>query len=46
MFCFSGKHGVGKSAMIIEAFNRHNLNWMYFSGSAMDPWVDFVGTQK
>lgn len=43
---FYGKHGVGKTAMIKEAFDRHNLNWRYFSASTMDPWVDFVGVPK
>ncbi len=43
---FRGKHGVGKTAVIIEAFNRHNLKWKYFSAATMDPWVDFVGVPK
>lgn len=41
-----GKHGVGKTAMIKEAFDRNNLNWRYFSASTMDPWVDFVGIPR
>jgi len=43
---FQGRHGVGKTAVIIEAFNRHNLKWKYFSAATMDPWVDFVGVPK
>lgn len=43
---FTGRHGTGKSSIIIEAFNRHKLNWMYFSASTMDPWVDFIGVPK
>ena len=43
---FSGKHGVGKTAVIVEAFDRNNLNWKYFSASTMDPWVDFIGCPK
>ena len=43
---FVGRHGVGKTAMIKEAFDRHKLNWKYFSASTMDPWVDFVGVPK
>lgn len=43
---FVGKHGVGKTNMVAEAFNRHKLNWRYFSASTMDPWVDFVGVPK
>lgn len=43
---FEGKHGVGKTAMVIEAFERNNLNWKYFSAATMDPWVDFVGIPR
>lgn len=40
---FEGKHGVGKSAIIIDTFKRNNLRYAYFSGATMDPYVDFVG---
>lgn len=40
------KHGVGKTHIITDTFKRHNLNYLYFSGSTMDPWVDFVGVPK
>lgn len=43
---FIGKHGVGKTAMVKDTFNRHNLNWRYFSASTMDPWVDFIGVPR
>lgn len=43
---FIGKHGVGKSTIVIDTFNRHELKWQYFSASTMDPWVDFIGTPK
>ena len=43
---FSGKKGVGKSSIIIDAFERHDLKWKYFSASTMDPWVDFIGVPK
>lgn len=43
---FIGKHGVGKTGIIEELFNRHKLNWRYYSASTMDPWVDFVGVPK
>lgn len=43
---FIGKHGVGKTAMVQSAFERNDLNWMYFSASTMDPWVDFIGVPK
>lgn len=41
-----GKHGVGKTACVIEAFKRHNVKYLYFSCSTLDPWVDFVGIPK
>lgn len=43
---FRGKHGVGKTATILESFGRNNLKWQYFSASTMDPWVDFIGVPK
>lgn len=48
-FCnvlLEGKHGVGKTSAVLEAFKRHNLNYVYFSCSTLDPWVDFVGIPK
>ena len=44
--CLVGRHGVGKTAMIKSAFDRHELRWRYFSASTMDPWTDFVGVPK
>jgi len=41
-----GDHGIGKTAIIKDAFDRNNLKWRYFSASTMDPWVDFVGVPK
>ena len=41
-----GKHGVGKTTVVKEAFERNNLKWMYFSAATMDPWVDFIGVPK
>lgn len=43
---FIGKHGVGKTSIITSAFTEHNLKWMYFSASTMDPWVDFIGVPR
>lgn len=43
---FIGNHGVGKSAIVREAFDRNKLKWQYFSASTMDPWVDFIGVPK
>lgn len=38
-----GKHGIGKTAVILEAFKKAGLNYAYFSGSTMDPYIDFCG---
>lgn len=43
---FRGKHGVGKTATILQAFALNNLKFQYFSASTMDPWVDFIGVPK
>ena len=43
---FRGKHGVGKTTIILDAFKRNNLKYKSFSGATMDPWVDFVGVPK
>src|SRR5574339_183824 len=43
---FKGKHGVGKTTSVLEAFNKSGLKWMYFSASTMDPFCDFVGIPK
>lgn len=43
---FRGKHGVGKTATILQSFAHHNLKFQYFSASTMDPWVDFIGVPK
>lgn len=46
----TGKHGVGKTAIINEVFNRvfgeYYTNWRYFSASTLDPWIDFIGIPK
>jgi hypothetical protein len=41
-----GKHGVGKTELIKKKFDEHKLNWLYFSASTMDPWVDFIGIPR
>ncbi len=41
-----GRHGVGKTAIIKEAFEDAGLKWLYFSAPTMDPWVDFIGIPK
>lgn len=43
---FIGKHGVGKTHKIQDAFERNGLKWKYFSAATMDPWTDFVGVPK
>lgn len=43
---FRGKHGVGKTHLITQTFDRHGLRWLYFSAATMDPWVDFIGVPK
>lgn len=45
-----GKHGVGKSTIIMSAFDRNGLSlnksYKMFSGGTLDPWVDFIGIPK
>lgn len=43
---FIGKHGVGKSSIIKQVFDKNNLKWMYFSAATMDPWIDFIGVPR
>ena len=43
---FTGHAGVGKTARIKTAFDRHNLKWKYFSCSTLDPWTELVGIPK
>ncbi len=43
---FIGKHGVGKTSMIIDAFDKAGLKWKYFSASTMDPWTDLCGVPQ
>ena len=41
-----GHKGVGKTAIITEVFNKKAKKWLYFSGSTLDPFVDFIGVPK
>lgn len=43
---FKGKHGCGKSTIIIDAFNKSGLKWLYFSCPTLDSWTDFCGIPK
>ena len=42
----TGKHGTGKTSLIMDVFSANCKKWLYFSGSTLDPWVDFVGVPK
>lgn len=46
----TGAHGVGKTSIIKKVFEENGLvlneSWLYFSGSTLDPWVDFIGIPK
>jgi hypothetical protein len=41
-----GRHGVGKTALVRQAFEKAGLSLLVFSGPTMDPWVDFVGVPR
>lgn len=45
-----GKHGVGKTTIVRNAFERYGLeldkSYKIFSGATLDPWTDFVGVPK
>lgn len=43
-----GKHGVGKTSLIEKLFDEEfgKNNWIYFSSSTLDPWVDLIGVPK
>lgn len=43
---FEGKHGVGKTAIIQQTFERMGYKWLYFSAATLDPWVDLIGVPK
>lgn len=45
-----GLHGCGKTAVVKEKFEKKygvmGKDWLYFSASTMDPWVDFIGVPR
>jgi len=43
---FIGKHGVGKTSAVLNAFNRAEMKFLYFSASTCDPFIDFVGVPR
>lgn len=44
---FHGRHGVGKTSMVFDAFHRAGWklgeDYLYFSAATIDPWVDLIG---
>lgn len=38
-----GSHGTGKTERVLNCLQRNQLNYVYFSGSTLDPWIDFIG---
>lgn len=43
---FEGRHGVGKTSLIIQAFERAGLKYKVYSCATLDPWVDFIGVPR
>lgn len=43
---FIGKHGVGKTTLIMEAFKAENLTYKIFNAATMDPFTDFIGIPR
>lgn len=43
---FYGDHGVGKTTMIKDSWDKLGLKSAFFSGSTLDPWVDLIGIPK
>lgn len=41
-----GRHGVGKTSIMLDGFKRNNVKFLQFSAATMDPWVDFVGVPQ
>ncbi len=41
-----GPHGVGKTAMVKQAFDELAYNSLYFSASTMDPYIELVGVPR
>lgn len=41
-----GKHGVGKTHIVLQALRDRGWNVAYFSASTMDPWVDMIGVPR
>lgn len=43
---FSGRHGVGKTARVLDIWRENKIKYLYFSASTLDPFLDFVGIPK
>lgn len=41
-----GKHGVGKTHVILQECAKRGLNVQYFSTSTLDPWTDLCGIPR
>lgn len=43
---FVGKHGVGKTSIVKEAWEKAGLHYRMYSCATLDPWVDFIGVPE
>lgn len=41
-----GRHGVGKTSIVLDKWQKAGLNYLYFSAATMDPWIDLVGVPR
>lgn len=45
-----GLHGIGKTSLIVEAFEStfgvRGTDWLYLNAATLDPWVSFIGIPK
>lgn len=41
-----GRHGVGKTSLVRQAFIEEGLKYRIYSAATMDPWVDFIGVPR
>jgi hypothetical protein len=42
----SGRHGTGKTTVVLKTFEDAGFTYKYVSASTLDPWVDLVGVPK
>lgn len=43
---FVGRHGVGKTSIVKQAFESAGLKYKMYSCATLDPWVDFIGVPE